>query len=633
MGDIASHGQVTTHVVEQMKKVAAPGMIPEADYSYLELGNFITDVAQFRDPVAWHKARERVRDEARAAAGAGTAVVPVDRWANDMFGVASRGARHGRVPEFLRVIAYAFTHHVFDPDGLSEQAKKAKKAPFGPGLPAALVPPHPIEPAEVERVLAARFDQYWPHDHVDFPPMKYGPRHQQEQLFKPYKTGLITFLEGYLQYLSEELSKLEFEWVQARQTTVGEQLLRDFLVRLGNLLHAVEDLFFHSNLAEVRQWQVLRRKFRQVDPATDEGRKLLFKKGLYGTALNQTSVRLRRILFRRLRYPVFVPDGSPQEPWELSRRTSEDGTELLFTGGFGETDVYHTLGGALEAIEELASMFAGQHDPAKSHLVLVRLTFNEYARRAVRGDEKELEKLREEHAKQLGNDEYPKSIDALRQQGNLSKGAAERLKQAFQLDRREQERGGPIKSMFLPGPGGFLINLLEQLQTERTNADLLADMFDGKPASITDDRSQNGASTENVGTHSLLSKDSPSKQPFRADAVALAAHASAGVATTLVRRLENPVPVAQGIDWDAVLRFYVRFPKHPSGRWEEQLITMLRQAGPNFKQPDVDDLAEQPTFPLLGPPGGAQAKLEQRRAGKLRARFEEYYRSFETDPP
>jgi hypothetical protein len=110
MGDIASHGLITRHVVEQMKKVAAPGLIPDDDYAYVELGNFITDVEQFRDPVAFHKARELVREQAKGVAGMGAGIAGVDSWANEMFGVASGGARHGRVPEFLRVLAYGLTH-------------------------------------------------------------------------------------------------------------------------------------------------------------------------------------------------------------------------------------------------------------------------------------------------------------------------------------------------------------------------------------------------------------------------------------------------------------------------------------------------------------------------------------------
>ena len=626
MGDIASHGRIAAHVVEQLRKVASTTTIPTTDYSFLELGNFITDVEQLRDPVAFHKARELVRDEAKRAAGVGGFLVEIDRWANEMFGVKGEkvtGPRHGAVPEFLSEVARAFTHHVFDPDGLTAQIAKA---PFA-GAAASFLPLHPIDPAEVDRVLAARFDQYWPHDHVDFPPMRNGPRHRREQLFKPRSSGLITFIEAYLQLLSEELSKLELEWVQTLQTAVTDQSRRDFLVRLGNLLHAVEDFFFHSNVAEVRQFQLLRRRFRDADPATPEGRAELFEHGLEGTAFDRTSVRLRRILFRRLRYPVFVSDGASPDGFELSRRTSEDGTGLLFTGGFYSTDVYHTLGGALEAIEDLTGIF-GADDPTKSHLVLVRLTFNEAARRALRFDQKGVEAAWEEHAKQLLADEYPKAIAALRQKGTLSNRAAERMTAAFQMDRSQEEF-----SAFLPGPGGFMINLLVQLQNERTDADLLAGSLDGDRDSMTGEGSVNGVSAENVGTHTLLSKDSRSKQPFLEDAVALAKHASASVATMLIRRLESGAPTVQGVDWDAVLRFFVRFPEFPSGRWEEELIWRLRAAGDDFKQPDVDDVVDQPKFPLLGPPGPGAEKLAQRRAGTLRLKLEQYYRSFESDPP
>jgi len=145
MGDIASHGRIAAHVVEQLRKVASTTTIPTTDYSFLELGNFITDVEQFRDPVAFHKARELVRDEAKRAAGVGGFLVEIDRWANEMFGVKGEkvtGPRHGAVPEFLSEVARAFTHHVFDPDGLTAQIAKA---PFA-GAAAGFLPLHPIDP-------------------------------------------------------------------------------------------------------------------------------------------------------------------------------------------------------------------------------------------------------------------------------------------------------------------------------------------------------------------------------------------------------------------------------------------------------------------------------------------------------
>jgi hypothetical protein len=616
MGDVLTHGGITSHVKEQLKLVFKPGMIPDADYTYIELGNFLTDVKQFRDPVAYHRGRVKARDVARKEAGKLAGVAGIDNWANSMFGLKDPGPRHGLLPEFLALLAYAFTHQVFDPDGLT------RLTPPPGGVP--LVPAHPIDPFDVERVIQNQFDQYWPHDHLDFPPIGDAvlARHRELPLFKRQRSGFIGFLERYIAYLSEEFTKLEFEWATANVSpgSNAESMRRDFLVRLGVLLHAVEDYFFHSNFIELRQWQVLRRKFSDVDPTTADGRATIFGQGLWGTRLAGT-VQLKRILYRRLRYPIIERNG------EFSSEASEDSTELLYTGGFYLKDIFHTLGGALEAIERYAELLLAGEKPADSKLVLVRLAFVEEARRElVRGGDEAAKSLRAQHAEQLKKGEYIAAIARLRERGRLSEQAAERLRQAFEFDQRSEEDFGS-----LPGAGGVLVSLLADLQRERDLSHDKSGLLNLGKSSIVDEASSNGAPTENVGTHSLLSKDSDDKEPFREEAVVLAKHASAGVATVLARRLMDPFPLDVGVDWLAVLRFFIRFPKHVSMHWEEELLDLLRRAGISFRQPNVDALADKPKVPFLGTPHRHEVLLE-RRAGKIRAELEDYYRDFETNP-
>jgi len=621
MGDIGTHAGITEYVVAQLRKFVKSSSIPEVDYTYLELGNFLTDVCQFRDPPAFHRAREPARRQAQDQAGAFGGPVGVDEWVNGMFGVASPGPRHGWLPEFLRLLAYGLTHQVFDPDGLTL---------LGAGLDALgrerspLMPKHPIDAAEVDRVMEERFTQYFPHEHVDFPPMRDEPRHREEPMFKRDRSGLIRYLEDDLLYVSEELSQLEKEWFEARVKGLTEQQRRDFLARLGHLLHAVEDYFFHSNFEEIRQLQFVRRRLRRLDLTTPAGQATLTKSLLGGTGLDETSVHLRRIMFRRLRYPVYTSKG-------LSVEDSQDGSDILFTGGFGQAEVWHTLGGALEAIEDSIDRHAdrlGEHDPRKSNLILIRMLFSADARRElVHADDKSLAKTRDEHATQLTEGRYPPAIERLRHQHLLSEHAAVRLTEAFALDRQREEQ-----YKYLPGPGGVLLSMLRLMQSERDDSARQTRSLDATAQSITIERSANDASAENVGTHSLLSKDSPDKDPFRAEAVALASYASAGVATALLRRIESTAPITQGVNWDAVLHFYLRFPKHPSWNWEEELVAILRRDGSRFKQPDVGTLKDQAKFPLLGPKNDPQ-RLFQRRTGVQRAALEASYRYLERPAP
>lgn len=100
----------------------------------------------------------------------------------------------------------------------------------------------------------------------------------------------------------------------------------------------------------------------------------------------------------------------------------------------------------------------------------------------------------------------------------------------------------------------------------------------------------------------------------------------------LAARLQVRYPANVGIDWLDVLRFFMRFPRYPSRRWEEELIAGVRAAGSgNFRQPVVGAIADQPLVTLLGPPRRLE-DLVARRAGKLRTELETEYRSFETNP-
>jgi hypothetical protein len=425
-------------------------------------------------------------------------------------------------------------------------------------------------------------------------------------------------------YLTEELSKLEVEWATAEAAQLTARAQRDLLVRLGTLLHAVEDYFFHSNFTELRQWQVLRRHFSDAfNPTTRDGREEIFRRGLWGSRLagaqpGEKAIHLQRVLYRRLRYPVFDSDDQPSS-------ISEDATGTLYTGGFYTTDVYHTLGGALEAIERNAPLLGADENPANSKLVLVRLAFNEDARRElVRGGDRAAQALSDTHASQLKNGAYTDAIAGRRTAKRISGEAANRLDQAIALDKQRQEASA------LPCPGAILVTLLQRLQRERDESAQAARVNDQTVDTITFEGSFNTASAENIGTHSLMSKDSNEKEPFREEALALAKHASAGVATMLARRLTSRVPIDSGIDWREILRFFLRFPKHPSQRWEEELFIRI-SSQKNFCEPDVDQLADQPRFALLGPSKDAAA-LAQLRAGKLVDEWKKYYQSFESNP-
>ena len=72
--------------------------------------------------------------------------------------------------------------------------------------------------------------------------------------------GLIQFVEVYLKFLSEELSKLELSWKEKPSAPRTSEEQHDILATFGKLLHAVEDYFFHTNYVEIHLWNAQRRR-------------------------------------------------------------------------------------------------------------------------------------------------------------------------------------------------------------------------------------------------------------------------------------------------------------------------------------------------------------------------------------
>jgi hypothetical protein len=619
MGDLATHAEITGFVVEEARRTIPDDAIPEADYTFLELGNFLTDVSQFRDPPAFHRARDVARAQA-SSQSIFAGLAGADDWVRDVFG-QSRGPRHGDLPEMMRLILQALTHEIFDTDGLSVLGAGLDLLDVDGRPP--LIPTHGIEPADVATALGAHFTQYFPHEHLDFPPTA-APltRHRTDPLFVRESRGLLGYLEWFIQYLSEGLTQLEDAWTRARATQMTDAQRRDFLIRLGHLLHPVEDYFFHSNLVERYQWQEVRERHPTADPAVPEDLRTLVEDGLTGTRLSPTSVSLRRKLHRRLRYPVWTSNT------QLSTTTSDDATDLVYTGGFGQTDVWHTLGGALEAIERKIATLPPTHDPRTTPLVLIRLLLSEAERSAMVRDGT-VEAMRTRHLEQLRAGDYPTAITTWEGSGLLCPHAGAELRAAFARDLATSTRHSGRFATF-PGPGAVLITMLDQMQREREGSTSAARRLDSAAASMHEQRTENGCSEENIGTHSLMSKDSRTKEPLRPEAVALAKHASASIATTLLDRVHSITPVTEGIDWDTLVRFFIRGPVPIPETWEGELWYRSRTSS-GFEQPHVTSVGQQPEFALLSPTFGG-AKLAARRAGRTQADLEAYYRRFESDP-
>ena len=135
------------------------------------------------------------------------------------------------------------------------------------------------------------------------------------------------------------------------------------------------------------------------------------------------------------------------------------------------------------------------------------------------------------HLQQLTSMQYHQKLTVMRAESKLCAHAADVLLDAFDLDLKVSQTHA--KTVTFPSPGAVLVTMMDKMQRERAASAQAKAKLDQNPGSSTAIASHNGCSAENVGTHTLMSKDATSKEPMRPEAVALAKHASAGVARTL----------------------------------------------------------------------------------------------------
>jgi hypothetical protein len=145
----------------------------------------------------------------------------------------------------------------------------------------------------------------------------------------------------------------------------------------------------------------------------------------------------------------------------------------------------------------------------------------------------------------------------------------------------------------------------------------------GRPneGNVLDERTDNGASGEAIGTHTLLSKDTPKSQPLHEDAEVLAKYASLAVAHLMLREINDNPDTGTGLDWDRILQHLIRFPHARPGMWETQALGFFRQRADN---PGYDDVQDRPEYPRVNVVD-SDRRLLTRRNGKRREELEHMY--------
>jgi hypothetical protein len=559
---------------------------PANYFLYLDLGSFLTDISQFNDPFNMMSKKWLLQAEK-----------PADEFMDELLG--SPGAP-GAMAEYFRLIAKAVARLVFcdlsefiealgkrlaiaavrNPAGALAAAARAGDALWNnvqkmtqpeagrtqrskPDLRsiADYLQDRKVPHADFEVIFAKHYTQYYPHEHMDMPPWDPPPASDHFD-FMPYPSKLISYLEDYKNYLLESFSALEDRFlIQKDYSSLEGRLL---LVQTGHLLHAVEDFFFHSNFAELQQRNLGDKPLKSV---ADERKRL-----------------------RRLRYPEFDPATEADKDWVKGRtldfhpstfRSSDQG-ELLYTGFFGGEDSGHSIADALHGLSGFMTKLLGPMSPSASEdlPVLLRLIVDQgfRATAAAEGDAPTLKRHRMDMIWPRGDFEgsvWDKKLASWRSQGLLSEASWKDLRDAFSIDVALIQKHGVINIFDEIGIGAALISLLLDGEREEQRSQKRADELD-LGAIGADQPTYNGASAETIGTHSLLSKDSVRKSPFREETFAVAAEASLRFAERLISRQGIGEDNGRRVDWLALLDEYLRFPHDDAKAWENLAVGKLR---------------------------------------------------------
>ncbi|MDQ0000110.1 MULTISPECIES: hypothetical protein [Pseudarthrobacter] len=758
MGDISRHRDIFLFTQD----VVPPQLLSDAgltagDMTYLELGNYLTDVSQFRDPVTYIFAKQRIwrdivipttRDKTQllrgisalvagaalagsqvakellsgtaedvaegaafglAALGGILAALPsdtyadlagADTWIDTLLGTpiertqldktpgarALRDVKHfGYLGEFFRLFIEGTTHFLF-----AQDVPKRTDGNWGKVKP--------IPESRVEEVFKEFFTQYYPHEHTDQPPYTwdaskrpshpnmYGPGRRQANL-RDGDIGVMNAVDvHYVGYLAEALAKVEQDWqALKRDDQAGRQQL---LVRMGKLLHGVEDWFFHSNVVELLEL----RSFRPEQFA-GESDEVFLERFVSGVAKHRPEfvaadaterLRLKRRLYRRLRFPAYDSGTKTQSAGRLSStRMSTPSLRHAYPAFPSSQDTAHTLLHALENLEHKAAgepgelptwvtsaleqsgleapqglgqlgqpvVMAGLEHKLREWvpLILTLLSENERQRlaanvalenwpltpgtprppRTVKETEVELQTKR--HAAAL---EPHKTKDG-RTENNyeefvrylVARGHLNAHGKEAMVAAFEIDRKAEQLPTDAPGCGGFLIQFAVQLQELLDAGDAATDALNKRRDSVHGQESDNGAFNEIVGSHSLMSKDTLTSVPFFNDARVLASVASSSVFTIMLQQAGARV-AGRRLAWDEVLHHLIRFPPS-NGGWERRALAIFgeKQQIPTFSDlPEFTRLVGQSvrTAAPVGKPRHSKREELEERYLRLEAEVSKY---------
>ena len=461
MGDIATHKEIVLHMIPQLNQIS-----PAENYTYIEFGNFLTDISQFRDPVSFLNAKKLVTaggfighpllcQQLSGFLGSGN----LFGWADAVFGKATpEDKRHGKLAEFFRLLCRAVAHIRFSADSTHREHDLT-----------------PLSATEVDRVFDAAFTQYYPHEHVDYPPPGQARNPDRLPAYKASSRGLLKYLERHTQFISEELSKIEYDMAPEPGPSRGRSgAVRSAGAAGARPPHGRRFLlpFQRGGTAAVA-----------ADGETASGQRSGQARGLSLPGRphprRQRPRRHQRTAPPSARpsspVPKFADDSEPPPLIGDRRLVTRLAVDFAYTGGFGSTDISHTIAGGLSALEESMQL----NSPLalalfqQSELPLLQVLFSETERNAIAASCQSLQDKLTVHTTQLNDLTYPIVFAAAEASGDLTAEARAAFVAAWALD-------GEVATQFpgKPGPGGFLLLWLRKAQKEVNDSHAASDGLD-----------------------------------------------------------------------------------------------------------------------------------------------------------
>jgi hypothetical protein len=121
--------------------------------------------------------------------------------------------------------------------------------------------------------------------------------------------------------------------------------------------------------------------------------------------------------------------------------------------------------------------------------------------------------------------------------------------------------------------------------------------------------------------HALMSKDTSRSHPMHEETRRVARFASMAVASLLAAEVNTTTSTADGLDWDVIVRHYLRYPSGQANKWESQVLEHFRtrQIDPTYAE-----IPDQVRTPRVSSPA-ARERLARRRTGTIRKDLEDRY--------